>query len=99
MPERAPIAMAPGGRRARTARANRKSAAKRGYDRKHRKARERYLREHPLCERCELESKVSPSIILHHRDGDPTNRDPANFEALCRDCHEIEHGRKREEKR
>lgn len=60
----------------------------------HRRDRARYLREHPLCERCLKIGKGTPSFILHHKDRNQRNRDWSNFEALCNECHEIEHGRK-----
>ena len=62
-------------------------------DPEYRKFRAWYLRQHPICERCKRE----PSDTLHHKT--PVNEggalmDPDNAMALCRDCHEIVHGRK-----
>lgn len=78
---------------------SRDSAADRGYDTKWRKARDRYLRLHPLCEQCELHGKIRIANMVHHikpiDEGGP-RLDPRNFMALCRDCHEILHGRKRD---
>ena len=60
----------------------------------HRGDRARYLRTHPLCERCLKIGKGTPALILHHKDRNQLNRDESNFEALCNECHEVEHGRK-----
>jgi 5-methylcytosine-specific restriction enzyme A len=62
----------------------------------HRKDREIYLEEHPLCERCEKKGIIKPAFILHHKNWNQENRSRDNFEALCNDCHEIEHNRKSE---
>ena len=65
------------------------SASRRGYDRRHRKARAAELLDHPLCERC----SGAWGEHLHHRDRDPFNREPANLEVLCGPCHRDEHRR------
>lgn len=53
-----------------------------------------------LCERCLKEGKINPAEIIHHKihlDESKLN-DPSitlcfeNLEALCRECHEKEHG-------
>ena len=74
----------------------RPGSRERGYDGKHEAARESYLALHPLCERC-----GKAATVLHHRK--PISEGGArlnsrNFEALCRDCHEAEHGRRQAEK-
>lgn len=61
---------------------------------KHRRVRESYFAAHPVCERCEKKGKVKPSYILHHKDRNQENWSCENLEALCNECHEIEHGRK-----
>jgi hypothetical protein len=38
------------------------------------------------CERC-----GKPAELVHHRDGNPRNNDPANHERLCRRCHITHH--------
>lgn len=40
-----------------------------------------------LCNRCPV-----PAEVVHHRDENPRNNDPANLERLCRPCH-INHHR------
>jgi 5-methylcytosine-specific restriction enzyme A len=67
------------------------SAASRGYDSAWRKNRIWYLRQHPLCERCEAQGKVVVAILVHHRDHNPKNNTAENFESLCVPCHEEEH--------
>ena len=56
-----------------------------------------------LCERCEKKGIIRPAKIVHHKEYiDTTNiTDPSvllafdNFEALCIDCHNAEHFKKR----
>lgn len=54
---------------------------------------------HPLCSRCQEQGRIVMASVAHHvvpiNDGGP-RLDQANLRALCRDCHEIVHGRKRE---
>ena len=61
------------------------SAAERGYDAAWREIRDRYLADHPMCERC----KRRPSTMVHHRT--PKRQggsdDPSNLQALCELCH------------
>lgn len=65
----------------------RPSAAARGYDSRHRRDRDRYLRQHPTCEDC----REQPATVLDHTDGlgplGPYGHDPDNFRALCASCH------------
>jgi 5-methylcytosine-specific restriction protein A len=57
-----------------------------------RREREHYLNLHPLCERCLIEGRETPATLVHHKDGNELNRDDANKEALCNNCHEKIHG-------
>ena len=65
-----------------------------------RKLRNSYIKEHPLCEECLKKGKVVPAEDIHHRRSPFQNgeinynllMDPNNLEALCRECHGIEHG-------
>ncbi|MBD3675590.1 MAG: HNH endonuclease [Planctomycetaceae bacterium] len=41
-------------------------AHKRGYDSKWRRARDGFLRRHPLCRRCEAEGRVTPANCVDH---------------------------------
>lgn len=56
------------------------------------KVRKAFLRRHPLCEDCCAAATVAHHIIPVDDGGEPFNSD--NLKALCRDCHEVEHGRK-----
>jgi 5-methylcytosine-specific restriction protein A len=70
----------------------RPSAAQRGYDSQWRKARARYLAEHPLCVSCLAECKLTAATVVDHvmaHGGDEQlfwNYD--NWQALCRRCHD-----------
>lgn len=76
---------------------NRSRSDERGYDSAWQRARARYLKRHPLCERCAEKDKAVMASMVHHiipiSEGG-ARLDPRNFKALCRDCHEIIHGRK-----
>jgi 5-methylcytosine-specific restriction protein A len=74
------------------------SAAARGYDARWDKAREAYLNRNPLCEMCEKEGRTTPAVLVHHKkpiDEGGERLNPDNLMALCRECHEKIHGRKR----
>lgn len=61
--------------------------------------RQRYWREHHLCERCLARGIYARAEIVHHKEhlspaniDDPAYTiDDANLEALCRRCHADEH--------
>lgn len=42
------------------------SAHERGYDSRWKKARERYLRQHPLCVPCGAEGRIEPATVVDH---------------------------------
>lgn len=71
--------------------AQRGTAKERGYDATWRRVRRLYLRSHPNCERCMEEKRMVTADLVHHRDRNPRNNDPANLEALCYRHHELEH--------
>jgi 5-methylcytosine-specific restriction protein A len=76
------------------------TAAQRGYDRRWRKYRRRFLDENPLCEECNREGcDIVATVVHHHREvssrDDPLFWEPRNHAALCRECHERVHKRKR----
>lgn len=66
-----------------------------------RKLREAYIMEHPLCERCLEENKISPATEVHHVV--PISKaqselqmkelgfNPTNLQALCEKCHDKVH--------
>ncbi|MBC8444809.1 MAG: HNH endonuclease [Chloroflexi bacterium] len=65
--------------------AERGSAAERGYDAQWQKTRDRYLQDHPRCERCGR----SRAILVHHRVRivNGGSDDSINLQALCKLCH------------
>lgn len=82
-------------------REQRGSSSSRGYGHKWRATREIYLARHPLCERCKAKhGRDTEADTVHHitpkRFGGRDHFD--NFMALCRECHEIIEGRKKEER-
>lgn len=68
------------------------SAHQRGYGARWRKAREGFLRNHPLCRMCEAQGRVTPATIVDHitpHKGDSTlfwSKD--NWQPLCKPCHD-----------
>lgn len=59
------------------------------YGRQWRKNRARYVAEHPLCEQCQKEGRLTPTQEVHHilplsRGG---THDFDNLMALCKPCH------------
>lgn len=57
--------------------------AERGYGTAHQKARARRIAEDPVCQHC----REAWATDLHHVDGNPFNRDPANLLMVCERCH------------
>ena len=63
------------------------------------KCRQAYLSSHALCERCLSKGEVVPAKIVHHKNYiTPENISDAdiilnfdNLEALCQNCHNVEH--------
>ena len=70
----------------------RENSTRRGYGSAWQKLRAAKLRQNPLCERC-----GAPATVVHHKDHNQFNDFWDNLEAVCRDCHEEHHGRKRKE--
>ena len=63
--------------------------------------RDSYLRSvGGLCEKCKEKGLIVPAVIVHHKEhltqeniSDPSiSLNPANLQALCRQCHGEEHG-------
>ena len=69
-----------------------KTTTSRGYGYKWQKARDRYLREHPLCCYCERIGRVTPATIVDHilpHEGDESLMwDESNWQPLCKHCHD-----------
>ena len=69
------------------------SAARRGYDRRWRKAAKEFLGEHPLCAYCLREQRavratVVDHIVPHEGQQDRLFWDRSNWQALCKPCHD-----------
>lgn len=67
------------------------SSSRRGYDRKWRAFRKRYLKAHPLCVECMKEGKYVAATDVDHiktiRDHPELKYDLRNLQALCHSCH------------
>jgi 5-methylcytosine-specific restriction protein A len=67
------------------------SSASRGYGHRWRKAREAYLRAHPLCAECERHDRLTPATdvdhITPHRGDMALFWDSTNWQSLCHTCH------------
>lgn len=71
---------------------DRPSSSGRGYDRRWRIARSRFLKIHPLCVRCREQGRlVKATVVDHivpHRGDDILFWDEENWQALCKNCHD-----------
>lgn len=71
---------------------DRKSSTERGYGSRWRKARETYLRKHPLCVDCERLGRTTPATVVDHivphRRDQELFWDKANWQSLCKRCHD-----------
>lgn len=73
----------------------------RGYDTHERyggawqKIRDRYIKTHPLCERCAAEGRYVMATLVHHIKplADGGTHDEGNLVSLCVSCHERLHRR------
>ena len=65
--------------------AARGSSTERGYDSTWRATRDRYLTEHPICERCKRARSEDVHHIVPKRRGG--SDEPINLQALCGLCH------------
>jgi 5-methylcytosine-specific restriction protein A len=65
--------------------ARRGSSTERGYDAEWRAIRDRYLADHPICERCGRRRATVVHHIVRKRDGG--GDDPINLLAVCELCH------------
>ncbi|WP_217597159.1 HNH endonuclease [Cohnella sp. GbtcB17] len=67
------------------------TSAQRGYGAAWRKAREGWLRKHPLCVACERQGKLTPANevdhIRPHRGDKVLFWDRLNWQSLCKSCH------------
>lgn len=69
-----------------------RSAGKRGYGSRWQKFSRNYLKEHPLCVRCQKEGKYVRATVVDHikpHRGDPKLFwDVENMQPLCKSCHD-----------
>ncbi|HCE39691.1 MAG: HNH endonuclease [Alcanivorax sp.] len=69
----------------------RQSAAKRGYGKRWRAAREQFLAEHPLCVFCQRRGRVAAATVVDHivphRGDQKLFWSRSNWQALCAPCH------------
>jgi 5-methylcytosine-specific restriction protein A len=67
------------------------------YNAQWRSIRLAFLHEHPLCENCKQQGKLTPATLVHHdiplRNGG--GNEPGNLKALCWSCHSEHHMRER----
>ena len=77
----------------------RPDSRKRGYTTAWNRARNGYLRRHPLCVKCEAKGRVTPADVVHHiisvRIAPELFWDKTNWESLCHPCHNLETGKER----
>lgn len=69
-----------------------KTTAERGYGGRWQKARETFLQHHPLCVYCEREGRITAANVVDHkvphRGDQALFWDQANWQPLCRSCHD-----------
>jgi 5-methylcytosine-specific restriction protein A len=68
------------------------TAAARGYDSRWRRAREGWLRSHPLCAEHERQGEVVAAMVVDHIRPHKGDRvlfwDRGNWQSLCKACHD-----------
>lgn len=71
---------------------DKRSAAERGYGSQWRRARDAFLKQHPLCQYCQEDGRVEPATVVNHitpHKGDQTLFwDQANWQAVCKLHHD-----------
>lgn len=71
---------------------DRASSYGRGYDRYWQKARSRFLKAHPLCEKCRVQGKLVKATVMDHiiphRGDEKLFWDEGNWQSLCKPCHD-----------
>ena len=71
-------------------------ANERGYGGRWRAARKLYLRKHPLCAECQRSGILTPATvvdhIIPHRGDERLFWDEANWQPLCKPCHDYKTG-------
>ena len=71
-------------------------AQARGYDKRWRRARAFFLKRHPLCAECQRQNQLTPATvvdhIIPHRGDKLLFWDEANWQPLCKACHDKKTG-------
>lgn len=71
----------------------RESSTERGYNGRWRKARDGWLRSHPLCVHCERDGRVRAANevdhIIPHKGDMGLFWDNTNWQSLCKPCHSL----------
>jgi len=64
-------------------------AVKKRYGRSWKRIRDRYIAEHPLCEQCEKNGRITPAQEVHHVQplSQGGTNEYSNLMALCTSCH------------
>ena len=69
------------------------TAAQRGYGSQWRKARDGYLRHHPLCVMCESDGRIVQAIVVDHKIPHKGDKalfwDKSNWQSLCKRHHDV----------
>ena len=75
----------------------RPSTAARGYGARWRRARRAFLARHPLCASCQPQARLAPATVVDHvvpHRGDPVLFwNEANWQGLCKPCHDAKTAR------
>lgn len=75
----------------------RPTANERGYNHRWQVARRDFLRDHPLCEECLREGKLTPATVVDHRVPHRGDEDlfweRSNWAAMCKPHHDSKTGR------
>ena len=68
---------------------DRDPAVRRRYGRAWKRIRDRYVSQHPLCEKCLERGKMTPTEEVHHKLplSEGGTHDHSNLIALCQSCH------------
>ena len=68
---------------------DRDPAMRRRYGRAWKRIRDRHIAEHPLCEMCKKQGKLTPAEEVHHIKplSQGGTHDDSNLMSLCKECH------------
>ncbi|MCE5979070.1 HNH endonuclease [Pseudomonas sp. JR33AA] len=68
------------------------TSSQRGYDYRWQKAREQYLRDNPLCVYCARQGRTAAASVVDHIVAHRGDKDlfwnQANWQSLCKPCHD-----------